>query len=271
MYVLCMSLSVRNDFVTALYVIFLGIVPAVALLVFGVWYIRNSGQHWKKDIMSTYVSSLDRFRKKRKSHANKSHSVSTSKTHYTAGRFLGVISAYFTPKQKNTLHNENEKMFTISDNEKLKKSLQIIKTDLISTTNPDAIKCSNNIEYRKSLLFGIGKSDVSPAKPPNDIAILSVPAVEVQPTKLPPLRTELGWKVSERIQQFQKKSPKNVKGLTLNTEFKFEHLNESPANTSDITPQSSDVLSNNSKMPAPFYNKKPPPPPAPAQSLKPKI
>ncbi|KAL0129837.1 hypothetical protein PUN28_001827 [Cardiocondyla obscurior] len=45
--------NARNDFITALYVIFLGVVPAVALLLFGVWYMRNSGQHWKKDMMST--------------------------------------------------------------------------------------------------------------------------------------------------------------------------------------------------------------------------
>nr|XP_012222956.1 PREDICTED: uncharacterized protein LOC105672528 isoform X2 [Linepithema humile] len=45
--------NARNDFITALYVIFLGVVPAVALLLLGVWYVRNSGQHWKKDVMST--------------------------------------------------------------------------------------------------------------------------------------------------------------------------------------------------------------------------
>ncbi|EZA52578.1 Disintegrin and metalloproteinase domain-containing protein [Ooceraea biroi] len=45
--------NARNDFITALYVIFLGVVPAIALLLFGIWYIRNSGQHWKKDVMST--------------------------------------------------------------------------------------------------------------------------------------------------------------------------------------------------------------------------
>ncbi|XP_029172286.1 uncharacterized protein LOC114941461 [Nylanderia fulva] len=45
--------NARNDFITALYVIFLGVVPAVALVLLGVWYVRNSGQHWKKDVMST--------------------------------------------------------------------------------------------------------------------------------------------------------------------------------------------------------------------------
>lgn len=240
---------------------------------FGVWYVRNSGQHWKKGVISTYVSSLNRLTEKRKPHASKSLNVLASKTRYNAGsKFLGVLSAYLVPRRKDTSRSAN-KVFTINDNESLKESLQITKTDLISTTNPDAIKCSNNIEYRKSLLFGNVKPDVS-AKPQRqeDIATLNlVPAVEVQPKKVTPLRLELGSKISERIQQLQRKSPKNVKGLTLNTEFKFEHLNESPCSTSDATPKTSDVLCNNSKAPAPFYNKKPPPPPAPAQSLKPKI
>lgn len=226
--------------------------------------------------MSTYVSSLDRFKEKRKPHAKKSLRVPTSTTHYIAGnKFFEwriMISAYFVPKKKNT--SRNAKIFTISDDMVLKEPLQITKADLISTTNPDAIKCSNNIEYRKSLLFGNVKPDVS-AKPQthdicNKIVTFSAPAVEVQSKKITSFKSELGSKISERIQQIQKKS-KNDKGLTLNTEFKFEHLNESPASTSDITPKTPDVLFNNSKEPAPFYNKKPPPPPAPAQSLKPKI
>jgi len=229
--------------------------------------------------MSTYVSSLDRFKKKRKPHAKKSLDVPTSKTHYTAGsKLFGwriIISAYSAPGRKNASRNANNKIFTISDDVTLKEPLQITKADLISTTNPDAIKYSNNIEYRKSLLFGNVKPDVS-TKPQthevyNKIATFSIPTDEVQPKKITPLKSELSSKISECIQQIQKKSSKNEKGLTLNTELKFEHLNESPASTSDVTPKTSDVLFDNSKEPAPFYNKKPPPPPAPAQSLKPKI
>lgn len=249
-------------------------VPTVALLLFGgIWY-RNSGQHWKKDVMSTYVSSLNRFTEKRKPHANKSPRVPMSKTHYTPGKFLGLrieISAYFAQKKKNTSRDAS-KIFTISD--EVKEPLQITKVDLISTTNPDAIKCSNNIEYRKSLLFNNIKPDVN-AKPQmhevhKKTATFSVP-VEAQSKKITSLKSELGSKISERIQQIQKRSSKNEKGLALNTELKFEHLNESPASTSDVTSETPDVLFNNSKKPAPFYNKKPPPPPAPAQSLKPKI
>lgn len=269
----------RNDFITALYVIFLGVVPAIALLLFGVWYVKNSGQHWKKDVMSTYVSSLDRFKEKRKPHANKSQRVPTSKTHYIAGsKFFGLrimISTYFAPKKKNTSRNANNKIFTISDDVMLsgKEPPQITKADLISTTNPDAIKCSNNIEYRKSLLFGNVKPDISTKSQThevNKIATVSKPSVEVQ-SKKAPFRSELSSKISERIQQIQKRSSKNEKGLKLNTDLKFEYLNESPTSTSDVTPKTSDVLFNNTKEPIPFYNKKPPPPPAPAQSLKPKI
>lgn len=265
-------ISARNDFVTALYVIFLGIVPAVALVLLGIWYVRNSGQHWKKDMMSTYVSSLDRFKEKRKPHANKSLGVPASKTHYTAGsKFLRMISAYLVPRQKNASHNANNKVFTISDNATLKESLQITKTDLISTTNPDAIKCSSSIEYRKSLLFGKPEVSMNQQTQSSVVSTCSAPTVKFQPKKVAPLRLELGSKISERIQQIQRKSPRNIKGLTLNTEFKFEHLNESPANTSDVTPKTSGEPLDCSKIPAPFYNKKPPPPPAPAQSSKPKI
>ncbi|XP_043514274.1 uncharacterized protein LOC122530927, partial [Frieseomelitta varia] len=45
--------NARNDFIMALYIIFLGIVPMIALSSFGVWYLRNPGQHWKKNMMST--------------------------------------------------------------------------------------------------------------------------------------------------------------------------------------------------------------------------
>ncbi|XP_029040896.2 disintegrin and metalloproteinase domain-containing protein 19 [Osmia bicornis bicornis] len=45
--------NARNDFIMALYIIFLGIVPMIALSSFGVWYVRNPGQHWKKGMMST--------------------------------------------------------------------------------------------------------------------------------------------------------------------------------------------------------------------------
>ncbi|XP_071867032.1 disintegrin and metalloproteinase domain-containing protein meltrin isoform X2 [Bombus fervidus] len=45
--------NARNDFIMALYIIFLGIIPMIALSSFGVWYVRNPGQHWKKSMMST--------------------------------------------------------------------------------------------------------------------------------------------------------------------------------------------------------------------------
>ncbi|XP_066587165.1 disintegrin and metalloproteinase domain-containing protein 19 isoform X2 [Prorops nasuta] len=42
--------NARHDVITAMYVIFLGIVPIVALMSFGVWYMRNTEPHWKKSV-----------------------------------------------------------------------------------------------------------------------------------------------------------------------------------------------------------------------------
>ncbi|EFN89537.1 ADAM 12 [Harpegnathos saltator] len=266
------DLNARNDFATVLYVIFLGVVPIVALVLLGFWYMRNSKQHWKKGVISTYVFSFDCFKKKRHPHASKPLGVPSLKTRYISdSKFLRVISSYFAPRQKDSSRVTN-KVFMISNSVTLKEPLQITKTDLISTTNTDAIKHSNNIEYRKSLLFDKASPDIS-AKPQtqDDVATLSMPDVEVHSRKAAPFKSELSSLISERIQQLQKKSPKNVKGLMLNTELKFEHLNESPCTTSNDGSKSSEVLLNNTKTPAPFYNKKPPPPPAPDRSLKPKI
>ncbi|KOX69862.1 Disintegrin and metalloproteinase domain-containing protein 12 [Melipona quadrifasciata] len=141
----------------------------------------------------------------------------------------------------------------------------------------DAINCSNSIAMRKSMLLGnvdqsVGsrKSDVS------DSDQAAQPSFVDGQARKNSIRTELGTKIAERIQQMQKKPTKNIKGLTVKTEVKFEHLNESPSGSSTgITPRTGDPLMPDKKpclkAPAPFYNKKPPPPPAPAQSLKPKI
>ncbi|CAK9824753.1 Disintegrin and metalloproteinase domain-containing protein 12 [Anthophora retusa] len=53
--------NARNDFIMALYIIFLGIVPMMALSLFGIWYARNPGQHWKKGMMSTSDRSHNRL------------------------------------------------------------------------------------------------------------------------------------------------------------------------------------------------------------------
>ncbi|XP_054006349.1 uncharacterized protein LOC128891135 isoform X1 [Hylaeus anthracinus] len=45
--------NARNDMIMAMYIIFLGIVPMAALSSFGVWYLRNPGQHWKKGMIAT--------------------------------------------------------------------------------------------------------------------------------------------------------------------------------------------------------------------------
>lgn len=264
--------SARNDFITALYIVFLGVVPVIALLLIGFWYMRNSRQLWKKGVISTYVSSLNCFKMKRKPHVSKPLSVPLSKTRCNAcSKFLRMISFRLASKQEDN-SREPSRVFMISDGVTHKGPLQITKSDLVYTTNTDVIKCSNSIEYRKSLLFGNKNPNIS-AQPETqgNVASLSMPDVEVHSRKVAPFKSELGSIISESIQQFQKKSPKNVKGLGLNTELKFEHLNESPCTTSNNTLKLSEVSSNKKRTPAPFYDKKPPPPPAPAQSLKPKI
>ena len=268
--------NARSDFIMALYIIFLGIVPMIALSSFGIWYVRNPGQHWKKSMMSTYVSSLDRVTEKCKPHAFSSRGARRANSSHRLGKnFYERVVIFFSPRQENS--RNSDRIFTISDNLPPKEKLQITKTDLISTTNPDAINCSNSIAKRKSMLLSNMDQSVSNKKP--DISESDQSAqpssVEGQARKNS-IRTELGTKIAERIQQMQKKPTKNIKGLTLKTEVKFEHLNESSSGGSvGVTPKTGEPLLPDgkpySKAPAPFYNKKPPPPPAPAQSLKPKI
>lgn len=267
------SVAARNDFIMALYIIFLGIVPTIALSSFGIWYVRNSGQNWKKSMISTYVSSPDRVTEKCKPHAFTSRGARRANSSHTIGKnFYERFVIFFSPRRGNS--RSANKIFTVSESIGPKQKLQITKTDLISTTNPDVINCSNSIEYRRSTLLGNasentggkGCADPSPAQ-----------SVEPQQARRNSHRSELGSKIAERIQQMQKKPTRNIKGLTVKTEVKFEHLNESPSSSSVGTaPRTGDPLLPSdgkpySNTPAPFYNKKPPPPPAPAQHLKPKI
>lgn len=270
--------NARNDFIMALYIIFLGIVPMIALSSCGVWYMRNSGQHWKKGMMSTYVSKLERATEKRKPHAfasSRGARKPNTGTRALGQNFYEKVVILFSPRQEQGSRNNADRVFTISDNLPLKEKLQITKTHLISTTNPDAINCSNNIGYQKSMLLNsqlVAERSEGDRKPSVATESDRAAVIPAESQRKNSLRSELGSKIAERIQQMQKKPTKNIKGLTLKTEVKFEHLNESPSGSSTgITPKTSDEKPYCSKPPAPFYNKKPPPPPAPAQSLKPKI
>ncbi|KAF3425717.1 hypothetical protein E2986_05523 [Frieseomelitta varia] len=270
--------NARNDFIMALYIIFLGIVPMIALSSFGVWYLRNPGQHWKKNMMSTYVSNLDRVTEKCKPHAFASRGArrSNPRGHKFGRNFYERFVIFFSPRREGS--RNTDRIFTVSDNLPAKEKLQITKADLISTTNPDAINCSNSIAMRKSMLLGNVDQSVAGRKPADvsDSDQAAQPSFVDGQARKNSIRTELGTKIAERIQQMQKKPTKNVKGLTVKTEVKFEHLNESRSGSSTgVTPRTGDPLVPDNKpcfkAPAPFYNKKPPPPPAPAQSLKPKI
>lgn len=267
--------NARNDVMMALYIIFLGIVPMIALSSFGVWYVKNPGQHWKKGMMSTYVSSLDRVKDIRKPHAFASRGARGVNSGHAIGKnFYERVVIFFLPRQHSS-PNTN-RIYTISENLPAKEKLQITKTNLISTTNPDAINCSNSIEYRKSMLLANMDQRINDTDSPesSDCVRLAVPSSVESQTRKNSVRSELGSKIAERIQQMQKKPSKNIKGLTLKMALKFEQLNESPSSSSGVTPKSSEPLTQEKpfvKATAPFYNKKPPPPPAPAQSLKPKI
>lgn len=284
-----MFVAARNDFIMALYIIFLGIVPTIALSSFGIWYVRNSGQNWKKSMISTYVSSSDRVTEKCKPHAFKPRGARRANS--IGKNFYERFAILFSPGRGDNTRNNAGRIFTVSDDieqkRKQKQRLEITKTDLISTTNPDVINCSNSIEYRKSLLLGGGNTScvVASTDPPDRPSpAQSAQTVIESQARRNSHRSELGLKIAERIQQMQKKPTKNIKGLTVKTEVKFEHLNESPggsngSNSSSAAPRTGDPLllppqygkPYISNTPAPFYNKKPPPPPAPAQHLKPKI
>lgn len=154
------------------------------------------------------------------------------------------------------------KIFSLSDQLSNKEKLEIVKSNLVSTTNPDMINCSNNIQYRNSL---------------NDpkVEFRNQPTLKIEVNsnenqsdatskRISPLKMDLGSKLADHIQQFQKGSNRNFKGLKVQTELKFEQLNESPSSTSGTAPNTCETLlkdKSNLTSKAPFYNKKPPPPP----------
>lgn len=274
--ILSSLISARNDFITAIYIIFLGVVPMLALSSIGVWYVRNSGQHWKKGALSTYVFSVDRLKQKRKTHAFASRDIRVPQLNCTAGKEIYEKAiGFFTTRQRDS--EDSKRIFVITNNFPSKEKLQITKTDLISTTNPDAINCSDKIDFDKSIPpcrveIVNRKNDSTVDKPLITINLRNDP----QEKKSVPVRTEMGSRIAERIHQLQKRQSRNVKNLTVNTDLKFDNLyDNSCETTADVTPKSSSVMlperKDTLKSPMPFYNKKPPPPPAPAQSLKPKV
>ncbi|KAK2583790.1 hypothetical protein KPH14_009691 [Odynerus spinipes] len=264
--------NARNDLLTAIYVIFLGIVPMVVLSSVGVWYVRSSGQHWKKGALSTYVFSVDRLKPKRKPHAVATRDFRMSQSNCTTGKNIyDKAVSFFTTRQRDP--DKSKRIFIVSDDFLSKEKLQITKTDLISTTNPDAINCSDKIELRKAagnVEIVNNKQTESTDKP-----LITISLRSPQGKKANPVRTEMGSKISERIQQLQKKQERNSKHLTVRTNLNSENFHENSNATVSATPKSSDVMlpesKDASKTPIFVYNKKPPPPPAPAQSLKPKV
>lgn len=252
-------LLARNDFITATYIIFLGILPTLGLILLGVWYRRNNpNKQWKKGALSKYVFNVDCcFKPKRKSCATTISPVYKSQKE---GLFQRILVALMP--NKNPPQNTN-KIFSISDQLSNKEKLEIVKSNLVSTTNPNMINSSNNIQYRNSL--NEPKVEFSHQQPTMKIDVNSNSnSMEVTSKRISPLKIDLGSKLADHIQQFQKGSNRNFKGLKVQTELKFGQLNESPCSTSGTTPNSSETLlkdKSNLTSKAPFYNKKPPPPP----------
>lgn len=271
--------AARNDFVTALYIIFFGVIPTMALISLGVWYTKNNpNHHWKKEAISTYVSSLDCFSARGGSSTRAFGTVASApRALGSSKKFFESVMIVFEPRRGRS--RDNSKVFTISDGLPSRDKLRITKTDLVSTTNPDAINCSSSIDYRESTLLTnnprIGPANGSVSQTSGKSALAE------NPKKLAsPIKREFGNRISEHIRQFQKPT-KNFQGLKLKTDdLQFQQLNESPCSTSGATPSvTPEVLAAartagepaTSQATAPFYNKKPPPPPAPAQNLKPKL
>lgn len=228
--------------------------PTIALVSLGVWYAKNSpNKQWKKGAISKYVFNVDCLKAKRKP------KLASKTVCKSQNGFFERILVALTPR-KNPPCNAN-KLFTISDQLSSKDKLQIVKSNLVSTTNPDVINCSNNIQYRNSL--NDPKVEFRPAAPPLEVNS-KLNSAEIRSKRVSPLKMDLGSKLADHIQQFQKGPNKNFKGLKVQTELKFEQLNESPSSTSGVTPDTSETLLKNKSnltAPTPFYNKKPPPPP----------
>lgn len=246
----------RNDFVTALYIIFLGVLPTLALISLGVWYTRNNpNKQWKKGALSKYVFNVDCFKPKRKPCASSIPVCNSEK-----GFFERILVALTT--NKNPPQNTN-KIFSVSDQLSSKEKLEIVKSNLVSTTNPDVINCSNNIQYRNSL----NDPKVEFRHQPTlkiEVNSNNVNTGEVTSKRISPLKMDLGSKLADHIQQFQKGSNRNFKGLKVQTGLKFEQLNESPSSTSGTAPNTCETLlkdKSNLTSKVPFYHKKPPPPP----------
>lgn len=251
--------NARNDFVTATYIIFLGVLPTIGLVLFGLWYRRNNpNKQWNKGALSKYVFNVDCFKPKRKPCAPTTIPVYKSQK----GLSERILVALMPKKNPPSPPQNTNKIFSLSDQLSNKEKLEIVKSNLVSTTNPDMINCSNNIQYRNSL---------------NDpkVEFRNQPTLKIEVNsnenqsdatskRISPLKMDLGSKLADHIQQFQKGSNRNFKGLKVQTELKFEQLNESPSSTSGTAPNTCETLlkdKSNLTSKAPFYNKKPPPPP----------
>lgn len=267
-----------KEVIMSLYIIFFGIVPLVALIALWFWT-RNGGKYkWKKGATSAYVSNLNCFKSRNTQPGGRAWGQCAWFRYKRNGNFLSALVPQFLvrqPKPKSTDDGRN-RIFTISNNESDKQHLQITKTDIVWSTNPDVINGSSDIERRKSMLFNNPKVDFNNHQLESRTVSSSAMAKPIQSEVLNSQKRELGSIISGQIQNFQNKPVKNFKSLKVKTEFKFQHLNESPCSSSAVTPGTpgtadATVSNDTTQSKILFYNKKAPPPPAPSQSLKPKL
>ena len=184
---------------------------------------------------------------------------------------------FFTRRRDHS--RDTAEVSIMSDKIPSKEKLRITKPNFVSTSNPEVINCSNNIERRRSsLLMNVPRIDVTRENESQGIVKFDNRETNANGKLSSRVKLEFGTK----IKNFQEPT-KNFHGPKLNTKLQFGQLNESPYNTSGIRPNETPGSATTSALlpgggktvmqikTAPFYNKKPPLPPAPAQSLKPKF
>ncbi|XP_015110577.1 disintegrin and metalloproteinase domain-containing protein 28 isoform X2 [Diachasma alloeum] len=112
-----------NGVAIALCIIFLGILPLIAVTLLCIWYKRNrSSSIFTKMFLSTYVSAVKCFER---------------------------VRGFFTSERSPDPYEGSPKVFTISDRVP-GNGLTITKTNFVSTTNPGVIRSSKNIRIRHS-------------------------------------------------------------------------------------------------------------------------
>lgn len=126
----------RRDIITAIYIIFLGVIPAIGIIFYLTFYTKHNWKFtWQKSPSTSYVSLLLAYFFK------SSNTSSACKTGDGLRRDIPTISKHVTQ-----YNNSNAKTSNIRE-----RNLEIKPTGLISTTNHEAINNSTNINLNKDI------------------------------------------------------------------------------------------------------------------------